>query len=208
MIDSTDPAVIEGALTYSQGKAIINSINLEDGEERFAAVVPLIHRYGAAVVVGVIDEGGMAVDRERKLAVARRAYALLTEKYGVAPEDILFDPLVFPVGTGDETYIGSARETVEAIRLIKEAFPRSATILGISNVSFGLPPAGREVLNAVFLYHATKAGLDYAIVNTEKLKRYASLSPRGSADCRGTSLRDDPGKLRGGPERVHPILPE
>ena len=177
MIDSTDPAVIEGALTYSQGKAIINSINLEDGEERFAAVVPLIHRYGAAVVVGVIDEGGMAVDRERKLAVARRAYALLTEKYGVAPEDILFDPLVFPVGTGDETYIGSARETVEAIRLIKEAFPRSATILGISNVSFGLPPAGREVLNAVFLYHATKAGLDYAIVNTEKLKRYASLSP-------------------------------
>src|SRR5690606_41174996 len=78
---------------------------------------------------------------------------------------------------GDETYIGSARETVEAIRLIKEAFPRSATILGISNVSFGLPPAGREVLNAVFLYHATKAGLDYAIVNTEKLKRYASLSP-------------------------------
>lgn len=177
MIDSTDPAVIERALSYSQGKAIINSINLEDGEERFAAVVPLIRRYGAAVVVGTIEEHGMAVDRERKLAVARRSYELLTEKYGVAPEDIIFDPLVFPVGTGDETYIGSARETVEGIRLIKEAFPRSATILGISNVSFGLPPAGREVLNAVFLYHSTKAGLDYAIVNTEKLKRYASISP-------------------------------
>ena len=177
MIDSTDPAVVERALTHSQGKAIINSINLEEGEERFAAVVPLLRRYGAAVVVGTIDEGGMAVDRERKLAVARRSYELLTEKYKVAPEDIIFDPLVFPVGTGDEAYIGSARETVEAIRLIKEAFPRSATILGISNVSFGLPPAGREVLNAVFLYHATKAGLDYAIVNTERLKRYASIPP-------------------------------
>ncbi len=177
MIDSTDPAVVERALTHSQGKAIINSINLEEGEERFAAVVPLLRRYGAAVVVGTIDEGGMAIDRERKLAVARRSYELLTEKYKVAPEDIIFDPLVFPVGTGDEAYIGSARETVEAIRLIKEAFPRSATILGISNVSFGLPPAGREVLNAVFLYHATKAGLDYAIVNTERLKRYASIPP-------------------------------
>src|SRR5690606_12258331 len=177
MIDSTDPAVVERALTHSQGKAIINSITLEEGEERFAAVVPLLRRYGAAVVVGTIDEGGMAIDRERKLAVALRSYELLTEKYKVAPEDIIFDPLVFPVGTGDEAYIGSARETVEAIRLIKEAFPRSATILGISNVSFGLPPAGREVLNAVFLYHATKAGLDYAIVNTERLKRYASIPP-------------------------------
>ncbi len=177
MIDSTDPAVVERALTHSQGKAIINSINLEEGEERLAAVVPLLRRYGAAVVVGTIDEEGMAVDRDRKLAVARRSYELLTEKYGVAPEDIIFDPLVFPVGTGDEAYIGSARETVEGIRLIKEAFPRSATILGISNVSFGLPPAGREVLNAVFLYHATKAGLDYAIVNTERLERYASIPP-------------------------------
>ncbi|GAA5346930.1 methionine synthase [Planifilum fimeticola] len=177
MIDSTDPAVVERALTHSQGKAIINSINLEEGEERFAAVVPLLRLYGAAVVVGTIDEEGMAVDRDRKLAVARRSYELLTEKYGVAPEDIIFDPLVFPVGTGDEAYIGSARETVEGIRLIKEAFPRSATVLGISNVSFGLPSAGREVLNAVFLYHATKAGLDYAIVNTERLERYASISP-------------------------------
>ncbi|PRX40471.1 methionine synthase (B12-dependent) [Planifilum fimeticola] len=177
MIDSTDPAVVERALTHSQGKAIINSINLEEGEERFAAVVPLLRLYGAAVVVGTIDEEGMAVDRDRKLAVARRSYELLTEKYGVAPEDIIFDPLVFPVGTGDEAYIGSARETVEGIRLIKEAFPRSATVLGISNVSFGLPSAGREVLNAVFLYHATKAGLDYAIVNTERLERYASIPP-------------------------------
>ncbi|NGQ94807.1 methionine synthase [Brevibacillus sp. SYP-B805] len=175
MIDSTDPRVMELGLIHSQGKAIINSINLEDGLKRFDEVVPLIHRYGAAVVVGTIDETGMAVSRERKLEVAKRSYELLVNQYGVNPQDIIFDPLVFPVGTGDEQYIGSALETVEGIRLIKEAFPACKTILGISNVSFGLPPAGREVLNAVFLYHTTKAGLDYAIVNTERLERYASI---------------------------------
>ncbi|WP_216829273.1 methionine synthase [Alkalihalobacterium elongatum] len=175
MIDSTDEEVIELALTYSQGKAIINSINLEDGEERFEKVVPLIHRYGAAVVVGTIDEEGMAVTAKRKLEVAKRSYDLLVNKYGLQPNDLIFDPLVFPVGTGDEQYIGSAKETVEGIRLIKEAFPDCLTILGVSNVSFGLPPVGREVLNAVYLYHCTQAGLDYAIVNTEKLERYASI---------------------------------
>lgn len=176
MIDSTDEKVIERALTYSQGKAIINSINLEDGEERLEAVCPLIRRFGAAVVVGTIDEEGMGVSAERKLAIARRSYELLTEKYGIAPEDIIFDPLVFPVGTGDEQYIGSAQATVDGIRMIKEAFPRTMTILGVSNVSFGLPPLGREVLNAAFVYHCTRAGLDYAIVNTEKLERYGSVS--------------------------------
>lgn len=175
VIDSTDENVIERALTYSQGKAIINSINLEDGEERFEKIVPIIHRFGAAVVVGTIDETGMAVTAERKLEVAERSYYLLVNKYGLSPEDIIFDPLVFPVGTGDEQYIGSANETVKGIRLIKEKFPRSLTILGISNVSFGLPPVGREILNAVFLYHCTQAGLDYAIVNTEKLERFASI---------------------------------
>lgn len=175
VIDSTDEKVIERALTYSQGKAIINSINLEDGEERFEKIVPLIHRYGAAVVVGTIDETGMAVTAERKLEVAERSYHLLVDKYGLRPEDIIFDPLVFPVGTGDEQYIGSANETVEGIRLIKEKMPRSFTILGVSNVSFGLPPVGREILNAVYLYHCTQAGLDYAIVNTEKLERFASI---------------------------------
>ena len=179
MIDSTDSRVIELALKYSQGKAIINSINLEDGEERFEAVVPLIKTYGAAVVVGCIDEDpdqGMGVTRERKLAIAQRSYELLTTKYGLPPVDIIFDPLVFPVGTGDENYIGSAEETIEGIRLIKAAMPLTQTILGISNVSFGLPSAGREVLNAVFLYHCTQAGLDYAIVNTQRLERYASIS--------------------------------
>ncbi|HJV44891.1 MAG TPA: methionine synthase [Bacillota bacterium] len=175
MIDSTDAKVIELSLKFSQGKAIINSINLEDGEERFETITPLIRAYGAAVVVGTIGEDGMAVTREKKLEVAQRSYQLLVGKYGIDPRDLIFDPLVFPVGTGDESYIGSAKETVEGIRLIKEAMPECQTILGVSNVSFGLPAAGREVLNAVFLYHCTKAGLDYAIVNTEKLERYASI---------------------------------
>jgi len=175
MLDSTDAKVLELGLKHSQGKAIINSINLEEGETRFAQVVPLIRKYGAAVVVGTIDEQGMAITRERKLQVAKRAYDLLVNRWGINPHDIIFDPLVFPVGTGDEQYIGSAVETVEGIRLIKQELPQCKTILGISNVSFGLPPAGREVLNAVFLYHATKAGLDYAIVNTEKLQRFASI---------------------------------
>ncbi|MFC7687238.1 methionine synthase [Ureibacillus sp. GCM10028918] len=175
VIDSTDEKVIEEALKYSQGKAIINSINLEDGEERFDAVMPIVKKYGASVVVGTIDEKGMAVDRTRKLEVAIRSYQLLTEKWGLAPEDIIFDPLVFPVGTGDEQYIGAAEETIEGIRLIKEKYPNTLTVLGVSNVSFGLPPVGREVLNAVYLYYCTQAGLDYAIVNTEKLERFASI---------------------------------
>ncbi|MFD1954781.1 methionine synthase [Paenibacillus thailandensis] len=175
VIDTTDPKVIELALKYSQGKAIINSINLEDGEEKFERVVPLIHQYGAAAVVGTIDERGQAITREDKLEVALRSHDLLVHKYGMQPEDIIFDPLVFPVGTGDEQYIGSAKETIEGIRLIKEKLPQCQTILGISNISFGLPEAGREVLNSVFLYECTKAGLDYAIVNTEKLERYASI---------------------------------
>ena len=175
MIDSTDAKVMERALTYSQGKAIINSINLEEGEKRFQEVIPLLHRYGAAVVVGTIDEQGMAISRERKLEIAKRSYELLVEKYHLSPQDIIFDPLVFPIGTGDQQYIGSALETIEGIRLIKETFPDCSVILGISNVSFGLPSAGREVLNAVYMYECTKAGLDYAIVNSEKLERYASI---------------------------------
>ena len=178
MIDSTDPRVIEEALKRLQGKSLINSINLEDGEARFQAVVPLARRYGSALVVGCIDEDkaqAQAVTRQRKLDIALRSYRILTEKYGVPPEDIVFDPLVFPVGTGDETYVGSGAETVEGVRLIKEALPDAKTILGISNVSFGLPTAGREVLNSVFLYHCVQAGLDLAIVNSELLQRYTSI---------------------------------
>ncbi|MDR3580369.1 MAG: methionine synthase [Oryzomonas sp.] len=178
MIDSTDARVMELSLQRIQGKSILNSINLEDGEERFARVAPLLQRYGGAVVVGCIDEDpqhGMAVTSQRKLEIARRSHDLLVERYGLRPEDLIFDPLVFPVGTGDENYIGSARETIEGVRLISEAFPACSTILGISNVSFGLPAAGREVLNSVFLHHCVKAGLTYAIVNTEKLERYAGI---------------------------------
>jgi 5-methyltetrahydrofolate--homocysteine methyltransferase len=178
MIDSTDAAVIEAALRHCQGKSIVNSINLEDGEERFEKVVPLLRAYGGAVVVGCIDEDkrqGMAVTRARKLAIAERSHELLTRKYGLPERDLIFDALVFPVGTGDVNYVGSAVETIEGIRAIKQRFPECKTILGISNVSFGLPPAGREVLNSVFLYHCTKAGLDYAIVNTERLERYPSI---------------------------------
>ena len=178
MIDSTDARVLELALRKCQGKALVNSINLEDGEERFERVVPLLRTYGGAVVVGCIDEDkqqGMAVTRQRKLAIAERSHELLTGKYGLPERDLIFDPLVFPVGTGDANYVGSAVETIEGVRAIKARFPRCKTILGISNVSFGLPTAGREVLNAVFLYECTKAGLDYAIVNSERLERYASI---------------------------------
>jgi 5-methyltetrahydrofolate--homocysteine methyltransferase len=178
MVDTTDPAAVAQALTYCQGKAIINSINLEDGEEKFEKVVPIAHDFGAAVVVGCIDEDpvqAQAFTRERKLAIAQRSYKLLTEKYDLPSEDIIFDPLVFPCATGDENYIGGAVETMEGIRLIKQALPDTRTILGISNVSFGLPAGAREVVNSVFLYYCTKAGLDLAIVNTEKIERFASI---------------------------------
>ena len=178
MIDTTDPAAIELALTYCQGKSIINSINLEDGEEKFERVCPLARSYGAALVVGCIDEDpvqAQAFTRERKLQIADRSIGLLTEKYAIHAENIIFDPLVFPCATGDENYIGGAVETIEGIRLIKESIPYVRTVLGISNVSFGLPPGAREVVNSVFLYHCTKAGLDLAIVNAEKLERYPSI---------------------------------
>jgi 5-methyltetrahydrofolate--homocysteine methyltransferase len=178
MIDTTDPRAVELSLTYCQGKSIINSINLEDGEEKFERICPLAKRYGAALVVGSIDEDpvqAQAFTRERKLGVAQRSYDLLTNKYGVAPEDLIFDPLVFPCATGDANYIGGAVETIEGIRLIKEKIPYSKTVLGISNISFGLPAAAREVVNSVFLYYCTKAGLDLAIVNAEKLERFASI---------------------------------
>src|SRR5712692_1746989 len=178
MIDTTDPNAIELALTYCQGKSLINSINLEDGEEKFERTCPVARRYGAALVVGCIDEDkqqAQAFTRERKLAVAQRSCGLLTEKYGIRLVDIIIDPLVFPCATGDENYIGGAVETIEAVRLIKEAIPGVKTVLGISNISFGLPASAREVVNSVFLYYCTKAGLDLAIVNAEKLERFALI---------------------------------
>jgi 5-methyltetrahydrofolate--homocysteine methyltransferase len=178
MIDTTDPRGVELALTYCQGKSIINSINLEDGEEKFERICPLARSYGAAVVVGCIDEDpvqAQAFTRQRKLEVAQRSYELLTGKFGIRAENIAFDPLVFPCATGDKNYIGGAVETVEGIRLIKQKIPHVRTILGISNVSFGLPAGAREVVNSVFLYHCTKAGLDLAIVNAERIERFGSI---------------------------------
>ena len=181
MIDTTDPGSVELSLSYCQGKSIINSVNLEDGEEKFERICPLAQSYGAALVVGCIDEDpvqAQAFTRERKLAVAERSVHLLTTKYEIPPEDIIIDPLVFPCATGDENYIGGAVETIESIRLIKEKIPYVKTILGISNISFGLPATAREIVNSVFLYYCTKAGLDLAIVNAEKLERFASI-PEG-----------------------------
>jgi len=169
MLDSTDINVVEKGLTYLQGKGIINSINLEDGEEKFKKMAEVIKEFGAAVVVGLIDEEGMAVSLEKKIKVARRSYELLTKKYGIDERDIIFDTLVFPVATGDQKYIGSASATIEAIREIKKEMPNVKTILGVSNISFGLPIAGREVLNTYYMNKAYEAGLDFAIVNTEKI---------------------------------------
>ena len=164
MIDSTDPTVIEDALERTQGKSIINSINLEDGEERFQRVVPLAKRFGAALVVGCIDddiEQAQAVTRNRKLAIAQRSHDLLTNKYGIAPEDIIFDALVFPVGTGDTNYIGSGVETIEGVRLLKHALPDTKTILGVSNVSFGLPTAGRRCSTRCFCITVSRLALTW-----------------------------------------------
>src|SRR5277367_869658 len=181
MIDTTDPRGVELALTYCQGKSIINSINLEDGEEKFEKICPLARTYGAAIIVGCIDEDpvqAQAFTRERKLEVAERSHKLLTEKFGIHAENIIFDPLVFPGATGDENYIGGAVETIEGIRLVKQHIPHVRTVLGISNVSFGLPAGAREVVNSVFLYHCTKAGLDLAIVNAERIERFGSIPER------------------------------
>ena len=178
MIDSTDQDVIEEALKRIQGKSIINSINLENGEERFAQVCPLIKKYGAAVVVGCIDEDpvqGMGLTITRKLEIATRSFELLTKKYNIPVRDIIFDPLVFPCGTGDQQYIGTAQQTIQGTKAIKRAFPLCRTTLGISNVSFGLPLKGREVLNTVFLHHNLQAGLDMPIVNSQKLERITHI---------------------------------
>ncbi|MGD8439260.1 MAG: methionine synthase [Holophagae bacterium] len=178
MIDATDPVAVELALTFCQGRSIVNSINLENGEQRFREICPLLERYGAAVVVGTIDDDAddaQAFTRERKLEVALRSYRLLTGRYGLADHDLIFDPLVFPAASGDAAYIGGAIETIEGLRLITQALPNCRTVLGISNVSFGLPPAAREVVNSVFLYHCTKAGLDLAIVNSQGIERFASI---------------------------------
>ncbi len=169
VVDSTEADVIEEALKRIPGKAIINSINLEDGEKRTAKVLPMAKEYGAAVVALTIDEEGMALTAEKKTAIAKRIYKLATEKYGIRPIDLIFDALTLPISTGQEEYRTAGIETLKAIRQIKQELPEVKTILGVSNISFGLNPYARRVLNSVFMKEAVDHGLDMAIVNYAKI---------------------------------------
>jgi len=176
VIDSTEANVIEAALEHIPGRGIVNSINMENGRKRIDAVVPLVKKHGAAVIALTIDEVGMAKTRERKLEVARKIYDIVVGEYGLAPEDIIYDALTFTLATGDAEWIESGKETIEGIRLIKRELPGVSTILGVSNVSFGLSPDARGVLNSVFLHHCVQAGLDAAIVNPAHIRPYAEIS--------------------------------
>ncbi len=172
MLDSTDPAVMEEGLKLSAGRCILNSMNLEDGEERVARLCALAKKYGAAVVAGTIDEdkqSAMARTADRKLAIARRIHDLAVHKYGLQPHDLFFDPLVLPISTGIEEDRRNALETIEGIRRITRELPRCHTVVGLSNVSFGLKPEARIVLNSAFLHECREAGLTSAIVHASKL---------------------------------------
>ncbi len=177
VIDSTEWQVFERALQHYPGRAILNSINMENGRERIDRVLPIAREHGCAVVALTIDEPplGMAKTREHKLEVARKIHRIATEEYGLANHDLIFDTLTFPLSTGEEEFKRSAVETIEGIRLVKAALPGVLTILGISNVSFGFSPTARAVLNSVFLYHAVEAGLDLAIVNPREVTPYLEI---------------------------------
>lgn len=183
VIDSTEPPVLEEALQLIGGKPVINSINLEDGEERLERVVTLCRRYGAAVIALTIDERGMAKTAATKLEVARRIYDLVVHRHGMRPHDLIFDALTFTLGSGDEEFRRAAIETMDAIRMIKRELPGVHTILGVSNISFGLAPAARHVLNSVFLHEAIEAGLDMAIVHAGKIMPLYKVDERGRALC-------------------------
>jgi len=169
LVDSTEADVVEEALKRIPGKAIINSINLEDGEKRTCKVLPMAKRYGAAVIALTIDEEGMALTADKKTAIAKRIYDLATKKYGVRPVDIIFDALTLPISTGQEEYRTAGIETLQAIKRIKQELPEVKTILGVSNISFGLDVYPRRVLNSVFMHEAVDNGLDMAIVNYIKI---------------------------------------
>jgi 5-methyltetrahydrofolate--homocysteine methyltransferase len=170
MFDSTEWQKMEAGLQHAGGKCILNSTNYEDGDPRFAKVIDLAKRYGASVVIGTIDEEGMARTADGKLRIAKRAYKLATGELGLPPTDIFFDPLALPISTGIEEDRRNALETIAGIKRIKAELPGCFTILGVSNISFGLNPASRVVLNSVFLHDAVAAGLDAAIVNASKIE--------------------------------------
>jgi 5-methyltetrahydrofolate--homocysteine methyltransferase len=178
VIDSTEPDVIESALQAAPGRCLINSTNLESGRAKADRIFALARKYNAAVICLTIDEQGMAKTAQRKLEIARRIYDIAIGEYGMLPGDLVFDALTFTLATGDPEFNTSALETIEGIRLIEAALPGVLTSLGVSNVSFGLTPAARGVINSVMLYHCVQAGLDMAIVNPAQITPYAEI-PEG-----------------------------
>ena len=178
MFDSTEWQKMEAGLQHAGGKSILNSTNYEDGVPRFLKVIDLAKRYGASVVIGTIDEEGMARTAEGKFKIARRAYEQATQEAGLPATDIFFDPLALPISTGIEEDRRNALETIEGIKRIKRELPGAFTLLGVSNISFGLNPAARVVLNSVFLHDAVEAGLDAAIVNASKIEPLNRIGER------------------------------
>jgi len=178
VLDSTEPAVVEAGLELLGGRAVVNSVNYEDGEgegSRFSRIMPVVKEHGAAVIALTIDETGQARTREHKVAVASRLITALTADWGMHVEDIIVDTLTFPIATGQEETRRDGLETIEAIREIKRRYPEVQTTLGVSNVSFGLKPAVRVVLNSVFLHECVKAGLDSAIVHAARIVPIARI---------------------------------
>lgn len=183
MIDSTTPECIEACLRIYPGRAIVNSINLEDGGVNIRRICRAAKEYGAAVVALTIDEKGMAMSSEDKLRVAKAIHAIAVEECGLRPKDLLFDCLTFTVGSGDETLRDAAIQTLEGIRRIKAELPGCMTVLGLSNISFGLTPQARKILNSVFLHEAVAAGLDAAIVDAAKILPLARISEEDRQVC-------------------------
>ncbi len=181
VIDSTEPEVMEAALQTAPGRCLLNSTHLEAGPAKAERIFKLARTYNAAVLVLTIDEQGMAKSAERKLEVARRIHHMAVVEHGLRPQDLVFDTLTFTLATGDPEFNNSAIDTLEGIRMIKTALPGVLTSLGVSNVSFGLSPAARPVLNSVMLYHAVQAGLDMAIVNPAHITPYADI-PQAELD--------------------------
>jgi len=177
VIDTTELDVLEVALKTAPGRCLINSTHLEGGRTKADRVFALAKEHNAAVICLTIDEQGMAKTRERKLEVAKRIYQIAVNEHGLRPQDLVFDALTFTLATGDSEFANSAIETLEGIRLIKQNLPGVLTSLGVSNLSFGLAPHARPVLNSVMLYHAVQAGLDMAIVNPAHVTPYAEISP-------------------------------
>jgi 5-methyltetrahydrofolate--homocysteine methyltransferase len=175
-VDSTEPEVIQAALEQIPGRAIVNSINLEAGRDKADVVVPLARAHGAALIALTIDEVGMAKTAERKVEIAKRIRDLACGEHGLDPEALIFDALTFTLTTGDDEWKPSALETIEGIRRIKAELPGVKTSLGVSNVSFGVSPPARAVLNSVFLHHCVEAGLDLAMVNPNHITPYSEIS--------------------------------